>query len=98
MAELSSRTNSVAKLVPVEMFLALGVVDGEGHKTTRLVIRADGFDDFQFVFRDKGVHEGSIPRMAKWMQDALQELAKNVEDKELPVTKVAIKAGAPIGG
>lgn len=95
MAELSDNVNSVQKLVPVEMFLALNIVDGEGNKTNRIVFRADGMTDFQFLFPGGGKHEGAVPRMAKWTQDALQQLAEHVEADSIPETKVSVPVGAP---
>ena len=60
----------VKHLAPVEVFLAAGVVDGEGNTSNRIVLKAEGDTQFYFMF-PKGTEETMKP-VAGWLQTQLE--------------------------
>jgi hypothetical protein len=61
---------SVKKVIPVDIFLAAGIIDGEGKKSNRLVLRVKGSEQFYFLF-GKGVETNMKPT-ANWLQELLE--------------------------
>lgn len=61
---------TVQRVVPVDMVLAVGIVDGEGKKSNRLLFRAEGGKTFYFMF-PKGTEEAMKPA-AGWLQEILE--------------------------
>lgn len=61
---------TVKHLVPVEVYLAAGITDGEGSTSNRIVFRAKGDSRFYFMF-PKGTEETMKPA-ANWLQGVLE--------------------------
>jgi len=74
-AGLESKT--VKNLVPVDIFLAAGITDGEGKTSNRLVFRAEGNPTFFFLF-PKGT-EGTMKPAAEWLQVQLETHAQDLK-------------------
>ena len=67
---LDSGFKSVQKVVPIDIFLAAGIVDGDGKKSNRVVFRAAGDTQFYFMY-PKGTEELLKPA-AGWLQEQLE--------------------------
>ncbi len=61
---------TVKHVVPIEIFLAAGIVDGEGKVSNRVVFRSAGDERFYFMFL-KGTEEAMKPA-AGWLQEQLE--------------------------
>jgi hypothetical protein len=85
---------TVSRVVPVDMVLAVGIVDGEGKKSNRLLFRAEGGETFYFMF-PKGTEEAMKPA-AGWLQEILEREVGSIREPipEDPVT--AIPTGDPL--
>lgn len=70
-------SKTVKHVVPLEVFLAAGIVDGEGNSSNRVVFRARGDDRFYFMF-PKGTEETMKPA-AGWLQEKLEMLARGAD-------------------
>lgn len=81
---------TVAKVVPVDMVLAVGITDGEGKKSNRLLFRADGGETFYFMFA-KGTEEAMKPA-AGWLQEILEREVGSATAPipEDPVTEIPV--------
>lgn len=66
----SGGMKSVKHFVPIDIFLAAGIVDGEGKTTNRIVFRAEGDKKFYFLF-PQGTEETMKPA-AGWLQELLE--------------------------
>jgi len=84
---------TVKKLVPVELFLAAGITDGEGKKENRLVIRAMGDSQFYFLL-PKGTESGMKPASG-WLQELLEREAGG-QKAEIPEDPVSVSTGDPL--
>lgn len=91
---------TVHSVVPVEVFLAAGLTDGEGKKSNRLVFRFYGNPQFYFLF-PKGTEEAMRPA-AGWLQEILEQevngsqAVQSAPIPEDPITEVPI--GDPLEG
>jgi hypothetical protein len=87
-------------VVPVEVFLAAGLTDGEGKKSNRLVFRFRGNKQFYFLF-PKGTEEAMRPASG-WLQEILEQQVGDVREMESapipedPVTDIPV--GDPLEG
>lgn len=79
---------TVAKVVPVDIILAVGIVDGEGKKSNRLLFRAEGGETWYFLF-PKGSEDAMKPA-AGWLQELLDREVGSVTAPipEDPVTEI----------
>jgi len=77
---------TVQKIVPVDIFLAAGITDGEGKKSNRVVFRAQGGKQFYFMFA-KGTEENMRPA-APWLQEIL---SREVVDTHAPIPEDLVK-------
>jgi hypothetical protein len=73
-----AEVKTLKRLIPVELFLAAGIVDGEGKSANRLVFRAAGNPSFYFLF-PTGT-EKSMKPAAGWLQEKLEVQAHDLED------------------
>lgn len=88
---------TVHRVVPVELYLAAGVVDGEGKKENRIMMRFPGNSQFYFLF-PKGT-EAAMKPASGWLQELLErEVGARVDEPipEDPVTDVPV--GDPLEG
>jgi hypothetical protein len=69
-AQTADEYKTVAKVVPVEFFLAAGIVDGEGKKSNRVLFRPVGTKKFYFLFA-QGTEE-NMRTAAPWLQEAME--------------------------
>lgn len=77
-------TKTVHRVVPVDLYLAAGVTDGEGKKENRLVFRFPGNKQFYFMF-PKGT-EAAMKPAAGWLQELLErEIGNNMVDRDAPI-------------
>ena len=84
----------VGALVPVEVYLAAGTVDGEGKKSNRLVLRLKGTEQFFFLFPNGT--EANMKKPAGWLQEKLERMAGRKKD-EVPTDPVEdIPVGDPL--
>lgn len=72
----------VHQVVPVNIFLAAGVVDGEGKKENRLMFRFSGNPQFYFLF-PRGV-EAAMKPAAGWLQELLEKALMPGNNESLP--------------
>jgi hypothetical protein len=82
---------TVQKVVPLEIFLAAGITDGEGKKSNRVVFRAKGTKQFYFMFQ-KGTEEAMRPA-AQWLQDLLCQTS---DSSDAPIPEDLVK-DIPVG-
>jgi len=82
---------TVQKIVPMDIFLAAGITDGEGKKSNRVVFRAKGTKQFYFMFQ-KGTEEAMRPA-AQWLQDLLLQSA---DSGDIPIPEDLVK-DIPVG-
>lgn len=61
---------TVKHIVPIEIFLAAGIIDGEGKVSNRVIFRSEGDERFYFMF-PKGTEETMKPA-AGWLQQQLE--------------------------
>ena len=64
--------------VPVELYLAAGIVDGEGKVSNRLVFRSPGNPSFYFLF-PQGTEKTMRPA-AGWLQEQLEAQLNSMSD------------------
>jgi hypothetical protein len=79
----SAGVKTVKHVVPIEMFLAAGITDGEGKVSNRMVFRAKGDKRFYFLF-PKGTEEAMKPA-AGWLQEQLEAQAGDFEADKAPI-------------
>lgn len=87
----TSGDKTVQKVVPVEMVLAVGITDGEGKKSNRLLFRAEGGETFYFMFA-KGTEEAMKPA-AGWLQELID---REVVSSSEPIPEDLV-TGIPTG-
>jgi hypothetical protein len=85
---------SVQKVVPMEFYLAAGVVDGEGKKSHRVIFRPKGTKQFYFLF-PKGTEEAMKPT-AQWLQDLLERETGITPGEVIPNDPVDVPTGDPM--
>lgn len=73
-----AEVKTVKRVVPVELFLAAGIIDGEGKASNRLVFRSPGNPSFYFLF-PAGTEKNMKPA-AGWLQEQLEAQAHDLED------------------
>ena len=73
-----AEVKTVKRVVPVELFLAAGVVDGEGKSSNRLIFRAPGNPSFYFLF-PPGTEKNMKPA-AGWLQEQLEAQTRDLAD------------------
>jgi hypothetical protein len=78
--ETETGFRTVQKIVPVDIVLAAGITDGEGKKSNRVMMRAQGGKQWYFLF-PKGTEESMRPA-SPWLQDLLE---KEVIDTRAPI-------------
>lgn len=76
-----AEVKTVKHAMPVDVFLAAGIVDGEGKTSNRLVFKAKGNPQFYFLF-PSGT-EKSMKPAAGWLQDQLEAQVRDLEDTEI---------------
>jgi hypothetical protein len=74
-----TEVKTVKRVVPVEVFLAAGITDGEGNTSNRLVFRSEGNPSFYFLF-PQGTEKKMKPA-AGWLQEQLEAQTHDIEDK-----------------
>ena len=84
---------SVQKVVPIEIYLAAGITDGEGKKSNRVMFRAKGGKHFYFMF-PKGTEEGMRPA-AQWLQDLVSQSVESGAEP-IPEDLAGVTAGDPL--
>lgn len=82
-------TKTVKHVVPVQTFLAAGIVDGEGNTSNRLVFRADGDTKFYFLF-PKGAEEVMKPA-AGWLQEQLEAQIEGLDAARAEIPQDPVK-------
>lgn len=83
---------TVKKIVPVELFLAAGIVDGEGKQENRILLRAKGDDQFYFLF-PKGT-EAAMKPAAGWLQELMTR--ESAGKAEIPEDGMSVPTGDPL--
>ena len=73
---------SLKHLVPVELFFAAGIKDGEGDASDRLMVRIKGDKQFYFLFA-KGT-ETSMRKPSPWLQKELEMRANSNKKPAIP--------------
>jgi len=86
---------TVHSVVPVEVFLAAGLTDGEGKKANRLVFRFRGNPQFYFLF-PKGTEEAMRPA-AGWLQEILEQEAGSIGASHAPIPEDLVTDDVPVG-
>ena len=76
-----AEVKTVKHAMPVDIFLAAGIVDGEGRTSNRLVFKAKGSPNFYFLFPN-GTEKGMKPA-AGWLQDQLEVQVRDLEDAKV---------------
>lgn len=85
---------TLQKVVPIDIFLAAGITDGEGKKENRIVFRAKGDTKFYFLFA-KGT-EANMRPAAPWLQELLGREAGS-QDAEIPEDLISdVPTGDPL--
>jgi len=87
---------TVKKVIPVELILAAGITDGDGKKSNRLLIRAEGDTQFYFLF-PKGVEEGMKPA-SPWLQELMERELGSRSNEPIPEDLVSVPTGDPLEG
>jgi hypothetical protein len=83
-------------MVPAELFFAGNIVDGDGNKTNRLLIRLKGDKQFYFLFA-KG-YEENMKKPAEWLQTELERLIDGSSGDAAPSDiDHAVPTGSPLG-
>lgn len=89
---------TVHSVVPVEVFLAAGLTDGEGKKSNRLVFRFRGNKQFYFLF-PKGTEEAMRPASG-WFQEILEQHVSSmqaIQDAPIPEDLITdVPVGDPL--
>lgn len=86
---------TLGRLVPMELFLAANIVDGEGKTSNRIVCRPAGTKQFYMLF-PKGT-EANMRTVAPWLQEILEQRVEQ-EDAPIPEPSVAPPTGSPMEG
>ena len=87
---------TVHKLVPVEIFLAAGLTDGEGKKSNRLMFRFDGNPQFYFMF-PAGTEDAMRPASG-WLQEILENEANRMKStSNAPIPEDLVTESVPVG-
>jgi hypothetical protein len=79
----SEGTKTIHRVVPVDLYLAAGVTDGEGKMENRLVFRFPGNKQFYFMF-SKGA-EAAMKPAAGWLQELLEREIGSAADRDAPI-------------
>lgn len=92
--ERSEKIKTVEHLVPIDIFGAVGVVDGNGVKRNRIVFRFRGTRPFYMLFAE-GTEE-AMKTVAPWLQTLLEKEAGD-HTGDLPQEKSAdVPVGSPL--
>ena len=83
----------VGAVVPMEVFLAANIVDGNGDKSNRLVCRPKGTNQFYFLL-PRGAEEAMKPTSG-WLQDLLERETASMEGA-IPEDSVSVPIGSPM--
>lgn len=84
-------------LVPVEIYLAAGLVDGEGREQNRLLVRPKGAPVSSFRFLMQKGAESNMEVPAGWVFDEIEKKLVGMS-APIPEEKVAVPVGDPLGG
>lgn len=79
----SAGVKTVKHVVPIDIFLAAGITDGEGKVTNRIVFRAKGDKKFYFLF-PQGTEESMKPA-AGWLQELLDKEVGGLQAEGAPI-------------
>jgi hypothetical protein len=79
----STGVRTVKHFVPVDIFLAAGLTDGEGKTANRILFRAKGDKTFYFMF-PKGTEETMRPA-SPWLQEILEREMQGIEAEKAPI-------------
>ena len=92
----SGPSKTVKHLVPVEIYLAAGIMDGEGREMNRLIVRPIGTPVSAFRYLMPKNAEGQMEVPAGWVFDAI---TKRLEEEQAPIPeeKVNVPMGDPMG-
>lgn len=94
--DTSGPVKTVKHLIPVEVYLAAGIVDGEGAEINRLLIRPKGAPVSAFRFMMPKGAEANMEVPAGWVFDEIErKLAQ--ENEPIPESKVSVAVGSPMG-
>lgn len=84
---------SLGHLVPMELFLAANIVDGEGKKTNRIVCRPKGTKQF-YMLLPKGT-EANMRTVTAWLQEILEQRVEQV-GAPIPEPSLTPSTGSPM--
>ena len=74
---------SVQKVIPVEFYMAAGMVDGNGKSANRILFKPVGGEDYYFLFPEKV--EEAIRPAAKWLKDIMdRETGSGLVGEDIP--------------
>ena len=86
---------TVKHLVPVEIYLLAGIIDGEGKEMNRLIVRPVGapIQSFRYLMQRNAEAQMEVP--AGWVFDAIE---RKLEEKDAPIPeeKVSVPMGDPM--
>lgn len=93
--DTSGPVKVVKHLIPVEIFLAAGIVDGEGVESNRLIIRPKGAPVNAFRYMLTKNAEAGMEVPAGWVFDEIErKLSQGSEP--IPESKVSVSVGSPM--
>lgn len=94
---LGDTSKGIQYVVPVEIYLLAGLVEGDGKESNRLVIRPKGAPVEAFRFLMPRGAEAHMEVPAGWVFDAI---AKKLGDAAAPIPeeRVEVPIGDPLGG
>jgi hypothetical protein len=83
-------------VVPVDIFLAAGLIEGDGKKSNRLIFRFKGTKQFYFLF-PKGTEESMRPASG-WLQDILEREVDGLREAAVaPIPEDLVSDEVPVG-
>lgn len=91
--EKDKEQKSVKQLIPMDLYFADRITDGNGDVSNRILLRIRGTRQFYFLFA-KGVEE-NMKKPAAWLQKELEHMVGDTEEAQ-PEDMEAPK-GVPIG-
>jgi|WetSurSiteA1Bulk_404760.scaffolds.fasta_scaffold71860_2 hypothetical protein len=93
--DVSGPSKALKHLIPVEVFLAAGLVDGEGKEMNRLIIRPKGTPTSSFRYLMPKGAEANMEVPAGWVFDAIDRKLESL-DGPIPEEKVDVPVGNPL--
>lgn len=91
----SANVKQITDVAPIETF-AVGFVDGEGNKATRIVFRIKGTRQFYFLL-PKGSEKG-MTTASEWFQQQLEErIGDGAQKSNEPIPVKTLPSNIPTG-